>query len=96
MFIACHLSEIYLQSERKAWFSLAQNIQFFISKAFEYLFRKKRCSLQIAVPEFQTYKKKKFSISAESLKNNTIMNFFIGTFQGFCLHFKNTYLKEHP
>ena len=32
MFIACHLSEIYLQSERKAWFYLTQNIRLFIQK----------------------------------------------------------------
>ena len=24
------------------------------------------------------------------------MNFFTGIFQGFCLLFRNTYLKEHP
>ena len=32
MFIACHLSKIYLQSERKAWFYFTQNIRLFIQK----------------------------------------------------------------
>ena len=31
-FIACLLSKIYLQSERKAWFYLAQNLRFFYFK----------------------------------------------------------------
>ena len=57
VFIACHFSKIHLQSERKAWLYLAQNFPFFISKTFEFLFRKKRCSLKIAVPEFQNKKK---------------------------------------
>ena len=32
-------------------------LSIFISKTFEFLFKKKRCSLKIAVPEFQIYKK---------------------------------------
>ena len=56
VFIVCHLSKIYLQSERKAWFYLAQNFRFFISKIL-ILFRKKRCSLKIAVPEFSIFLK---------------------------------------
>ena len=57
VFMACHLSKIDLQSERKAWFYLAQNMRFFISKTFNFLLRKTRCSLKIAFPEFQKYRK---------------------------------------
>ena len=32
VFISCHLFKIYLLSERKAWFYLAQNIRFFVLK----------------------------------------------------------------
>ena len=46
VFIACHLSKIYLQSERKAWFYLVQNVRFSVSKTFEYLFRKKELFLK--------------------------------------------------
>ena len=53
--IACHLSKICLQSERKAWFYLAQNPRSFISKRFDFLFRKKRCSFKIAVPKFSVF-----------------------------------------
>ena len=40
VFIACHLSKIYLQAEREAWFYLAYNVRYFISKTFEFLFGK--------------------------------------------------------
>ena len=63
------LSKIYFQSERKVWFYLGQNFLFFISKTFEFLFRKRSCSLKIAVPEFQKYKNLKLSILAKFLKN---------------------------
>ena len=39
VFISCHLFKIYLLSERKAWFYLAQNIRFFVLKTFQFLFR---------------------------------------------------------
>ena len=39
VFISCHLFKIYLLSERKAWFYLAQNIPFFVLKTFQFLFR---------------------------------------------------------
>ena len=42
--IACHLPKIQLKLERKAWFYLAQNFRFFISKTFDILFRKKDVS----------------------------------------------------
>ena len=63
------LSKIYFQSERKVWFYLGQNFLFFISKTFDFLFRKRSCSLKIAVPEFQKYKNLKLSILANFLKN---------------------------
>ena len=56
LFIACHLSKRYLQSERKVWFDLTQNFRFFISRIFALLSRKTNCFLKIAVPEFQKYK----------------------------------------
>ena len=59
VFITDHLSKISLQSEIKAWFYLGQNFRFSVSKTLKYLFRKKSCSLKIAVPEFQKHKKKK-------------------------------------
>ena len=40
VFIACHLSKIYLQSESKGWSYLTKNFQFFILKKFEFLFKK--------------------------------------------------------
>ena len=49
VYIVCYLSKIYLQSERKAF-------RFFISKIL-ILFRIKRCSLKIAVPEFSIFLK---------------------------------------
>ena len=52
MFLACHLSKIYLQSERKMWFYLDQNILL-----HRFLFRKKRYSLKIVVPEFSIFLK---------------------------------------
>ena len=39
VFISCHLFKIYLLSERKTWFYLAQNIRFFVLKTFQFLFR---------------------------------------------------------
>ena len=39
VFISCHLFKIYLLSERKVWFYLAQNIRFFVLKTFQFLFR---------------------------------------------------------
>ena len=56
LFIACHLSKRYLQSERKVWFDLTQNFRFFISRIFALLSRKTNCFLKITVPEFQKYK----------------------------------------
>ena len=35
-----HLCKIYLESERKVLFYLVQNFRFFVSKTFEFLFRK--------------------------------------------------------
>ena len=40
VFNACHLFKIFLQSERKAWLYLAQDFRFFISKTFDFSFRK--------------------------------------------------------
>ena len=57
VFIACHLSKIDIQSERRALFYFPQNIRFFVSKTSNFLFRKKRFSLKIAVPDFQKDKK---------------------------------------
>ena len=65
----CHFSKFYLQSKRKAWFYLAQSIQFFISKTFDFSFRKKRCSLKIAIPKFQKYKRCNFQFRPKSLGN---------------------------
>ena len=57
VFIACHLSKIDIQSERRVLFYFPQNIRFFVSKTSNFLFRKKRFSLKIAVPDFQKDKK---------------------------------------
>ena len=46
VFIVCHLSKICLQSERKSWFYLVQNVRFSVKKNFEYLFRKKELFLK--------------------------------------------------
>ena len=51
VFISCHLFKIYLLSERKAWFYLAQNIRFFVLKTFQFLFRIR--PFKAAVPEFK-------------------------------------------
>ena len=50
------------------WFYLARKIRFFISKHLIFLFRKKKYSLKIAVPEFQKYKEITFNFS-KTLKN---------------------------
>ena len=91
VFLACHISKIFLQSERKAWFYLAQNFRVFISKTFKFLFRKKICSLKVAVPEFQKYKKKLLWILPKSLKNKHEHEIFTSIFQGFCLLLRNTH-----
>ena len=57
VFVASHLSKIDFQSERRALFYFPQNIRFFVSKTSNSLFRKKRFSVKIAVPEFQKDKK---------------------------------------
>ena len=57
VFVASHLSKIDFQSERRALFYFPQNIRFFVSKTSNSLFRKKRFSLKIALPEFQKDKK---------------------------------------
>ena len=51
VFISCHLFKIYLLSERKAWFYLAQNIRFFVLKTFQFLFRIR--PFKAAVAEFK-------------------------------------------
>ena len=51
VFIVCNLSKIDLQLQKKVWFYFAQSVRFFISKTFDFLFRKKRCSSKITVPE---------------------------------------------
>ena len=76
---------------------MAQNIRLFILKTFYILFRRKRCYLKIAVPEFQKYKKITFNFNKIFWKINININFFKDVFQGFCLLFGNTdFLKEHP
>ena len=45
MFTACHLSKIYLRSQRKSWFYLAQNL-IFRFKNIRFLFRKKEVFLE--------------------------------------------------
>ena len=47
VFIACHLSKIYLQSERKAWFYLVRNVQF-PSKPSNFYSEKKRNNFQFS------------------------------------------------
>ena len=44
--IACHLSKIYHQSERKTCFFFAQNYRFFISKTFGFFIQKKEVFLE--------------------------------------------------
>ena len=61
VFIACHISKMYLQLGRKAWFYLAQNYRFFILKRLDFLFRKK-CPLKIAVPEVSIFSQDKVFI----------------------------------
>ena len=51
--------------------------------------------MKTAVPEFQECEKKQLSILAKSLKNKYYINFFAVIFQGFCLLFRDTSLKEH-
>ena len=46
VFIACHLSQIFPKSDRRAWFYLVQNFRFFISKTFDFLFSKKEVFLE--------------------------------------------------
>ena len=68
----------YLQSERKAWFYLAQNFRFSVSKTFKILFRKNDLFLESIF--FHKYRKKQLSTFVKSLKNNMNMNFFTGVF----------------
>ena len=49
----------------------------------------------IARHEFQKYKKMNFNFSKIFEKINMTMNFFKEIFRGFCLLFRNTYLKQH-
>ena len=44
-------------SLKLAFFLSFPKIRFFISKTFDFLFKKKRCSLKLSVLEFQKYKK---------------------------------------
>ena len=44
VFIACHISKIYVQLETKTWFYLAQNFRFFISFREKEEFRENSCS----------------------------------------------------
>ena len=54
--------------ERKIWFYLNQNIRFFISKTLNFLFRKKRCCLKRAIPEFPIFPKSTCLLLAIFLK----------------------------
>ena len=47
---------IFFHSERKAWFYLAQNIR--LKKTIQFFIQKKEVFLEIAVPEFQKYRKR--------------------------------------
>ena len=62
MFIASHLSKIYIQSE-KAWFHLAQNNRYFIQK--------KDVLLENSCSEFQKYYKNITKIIQKRYKNIT-------------------------
>ena len=63
VFMAYYLSKIYPQSERKMWFYLAQNFRFFISKAFEFLFKKGVISSKQLLLNFKVIKRNKFQFS---------------------------------
>ena len=54
-YLLLYISKIYVQSERKASFYLVQNFQFLISETLDFQFRKKRCSLNIVLPEFSIF-----------------------------------------
>ena len=65
-FSTCLLLATFLKfifNQRKTWLYFAQNFRFFISKTFNFLFRKKSYSLKIAVPEFQNYIEITFNFS---------------------------------
>ena len=67
VFIACHLST-FNQKEKRG-FILPKTFDFLFQKRLNFYWEKKSCSLKVAVPEFQKYRKKYLSIFATSLKN---------------------------
>ena len=77
---------------------MVQQVRFFVSKTFEFLFRKMSCSLTVAILEFQKYWKKWFSIFVKSLKNkheHELFHRYFSVFFFFFLLFRSIYLKEH-
>ena len=52
VFIACHLSKIYLQLERKRGFIWSQTFDFLLQKPSNIYSEKKSCSLKVAVFNF--------------------------------------------
>ena len=91
VFIDCHLSKVYFRLERRAWSYLAQSFRVFIPKSFDFLFRKKRSYLKIAVSEFSIFLKSKFFLPAIFLKlifNQKKKSGFIWP-ETFVFYFKN-------
>ena len=87
VFIACHLST-FNQKEKRG-FILSKTFDFLSQKPLNFYWEKKSCSLKVAVPEFQKYRKKYLSIFATSLKNKhehelfhwyfSVFFYFLGT-----------------
>ena len=63
VFIAYLFGKIYLLSEKSVFFfgpNRSIFYRFFNSKTFDFLFRKKNCSLKVVFPEFQKHKRNSF------------------------------------
>ena len=86
VFTACNLSKIYLQSETKAWFDLAQHSNF--NQKIRVVPWKQLLLI------FKNIKRTNFQFLQNLWKINLRINFFTGVFQGFWKLFRNTCLKE--
>ena len=87
VFIACHISKMYLQLGRKAWFYLAQNYRFFILKRLDFLFRKK-CPLKILFLKFLFFLKTKCLLFAIFESEGKLWSYLV---QHFCFFIWKTF-----